>query len=143
MNAYLELKSRQQAEFNAFPMKFAFNNKQFEQAMRELGLEPTDTDKVYRTPHGGFIRKTDAQAFSDLRERLDREMKEAIAADPTGEGFIYQMFKYELDNHEYSYTGTVEETLEALGMTLEDVNADQRLIHGLLLATGRRKKAKK
>lgn len=142
MNAYAELINRQQAEFDAFPMKYAFNQKQFERGMKELGLEPTDTDKIYKSPGGGFYRKTDAPALREMLDRFDREMQEAIAADPTGEGFIYEMFRYELDNHEYNYTQDVTETIECLGFTWEEINADERLLNGLLLATGKKKKVK-
>lgn len=61
-------------------------------------------------------------------------MEEAIAGDKTGEGFIYQMFLYELNNHEYGYTGDTEEALDALGYTAEEVVADDRLNRGITLA---------
>lgn len=47
------------------------------------------------------------------------------------------MFLYELANHEYGYTGELEDTLDALGYTAEDINADKRLLHGLERATKR------
>lgn len=58
-------------------------------------------------------------------------MQDAIAADKTGNGFIYDMFLYELANHEYCITYDYEETFDALGLTEKQVNADKRLIHGL------------
>ena len=66
--------------------------------------------------------------------RHHRELQAAIDADPTGEGFIKDMFLYELENHEYSYTGTVEDALDSLGLSFEDVAADPRLALGLSLA---------
>lgn len=44
------------------------------------------------------------------------------------------MFLYELENHEYSYTGTAEDALDSLGLSFEDVAADPRLALGLSLA---------
>lgn len=44
------------------------------------------------------------------------------------------MFLYELENHEYSYTGTVEDALDSLGLSFEDVVANPRLARGLDLA---------
>ena len=44
------------------------------------------------------------------------------------------MFLYELENHEYSYTGTVEDALDSLGLSFEDVASDPRLARGLDLA---------
>ena len=49
MESYREMKERQQKEFNAFPLAFAFNEDQFEQGMNRLGLDVSETDKVYGT----------------------------------------------------------------------------------------------
>lgn len=123
MNSYLQMKQRHQQEFNDFPIKFAFSQAQLEQGLIELGLQSTDTDKVVATPGGGFIRETDQQAFLDLFARQDRERSEAIAADTDGTGFAYEMFRYELANHEYAYTMDPTDTLEALGFELDEVAA--------------------
>ena len=50
MNRYADLKQRQQEEFGAFPMQFAFSDRQFAEAMAALGLEPTDMDKICKAP---------------------------------------------------------------------------------------------
>ena len=60
-----------------------------------------------------------------------KEREAAIAEDKTGEGFIYEMFLYELDNHEYGYTMDTEETLDTLGYTADEVLADPRLKRGI------------
>ena len=39
MNAYAKLKARQQQEFNALPLGFAFSNQQFKEMMQTWGLE--------------------------------------------------------------------------------------------------------
>lgn len=136
MNKYQELREKQQAEVEAFPMFFAFNQKQFEEGMKSLGLKPTDTKKIYKLGHtGGFYRKSDAPAFHDMFQRHSKEMEDAIAADPTGDGFIFDMFDYELANHEYNYTHDPEPTLDALGLTMEQIKADDRLLHGWKKAT--------
>lgn len=87
MNRYADLKHRQQQEFDAFPMQFAFNDRQFAEGMVALGLGPTDTDEVYTAPGGGFYRKEDGPRLKEMMERFDQELKSAIAADETGEGF--------------------------------------------------------
>lgn len=131
MNKYTELKQKHQQEVNAFPMKFAFSKEQFEKGMAELGLTTDQTDKIYSFPGtGGFYRRTDAEALYEMLERHERERQEAIASDPTGDGYIYDMFLYELRNHEYGYTGDAEDTLEALGLTFEEIEADERLKRG-------------
>ena len=131
MNRYADLKRRQQQEFDAFPMQFAFSNRQFAEAMSALGLKPTDTDKVYRAPGGGIYRQEDSPRLKAMMDRFDRELQEAIAGDETGDGFIYEMFLYELDNHEYSYTMDTEDTLDALGYTADEVLGDPRLKRGI------------
>ena len=132
MNRYAELRHRQQEEFNALPLGFAFSQKQFNEMMEGWGLDPEkDRDKILRIPGGGYVQKKDADLLHKTRERHDAEMAAAIAEDTTGEGFIYQMFLYELDNHEYGYTRDTEDTLDALGYTAEQVLNDLRLKRGI------------
>ena len=40
MNQYQEMRDRQQQEFNALPLGFAFGQKQFNEMMRGWGLHP-------------------------------------------------------------------------------------------------------
>ena len=129
------MRDRQQKEVNTLPIRFAFNQEQFREIMKEWGLRPKmDLDKIARIPWGGFIQKKDAPLMHETFARHRRELQAAIDADPTGEGFIKDMFLYELENHEYSYTGTSEDALEALGLSYEDVAANPKLVHGLELA---------
>ena len=129
---YSELKERQQQEINAFPFIWAFNESQLADGMRRLGLDPEkDKDKRCSIGGGGIIRKIDADAMRAMFDRHRRELQEAIAADKTGDGFIYDMFYTELANHEYSYTMDLGEGIAACGLTVEQINADPALIHGL------------
>ena len=130
-NSYQELKALHQEEVNNFPMEFAFSDKQFNEGIVKLGLTPSDTDQVYFIGGCGFIKKTDAQEFHNMGSRHAEEMRQAIEADITGNNFIYDMFNYELANHEYGYTGSVSQTLDALSMTYEEIEADQRLLIAL------------
>lgn len=132
MNEYAELRQRQQAEFNALPLGFAFSRKQFDEMMGGWGLDTEkDLDKILRVPGGGYVQKKDADLLHQTTERHDKEIEAAIAEDKTGEGFIYEMFLYELDNHEYGYTRDTEDTLDALGYTAEEVLGDPRLKRGI------------
>lgn len=131
MNAYKAMRDRHGKEVNDFPMFFAFSNEQFDEGMKKFGLEPDQKDQICSIPGGGFIKKSDRQALIDMFDRQRDEKKALIEADQTGEGFIYDMFDYELANHEYGYTRDIEDALGALGLTVEEVNADQRLLHGL------------
>lgn len=131
MTKYQEIKAKHEKEVEAFPFMWAFDEKQFNAGMKELGLEPTDTDKIFSIGAGGYIRKTDAPAMKEMFLRHKAEQSAAIAADTDGTGFVYDMFLYELDNHEYGYTGDATETLEALGLTWQEVKADKRLSDAL------------
>ena len=142
MNAYKELRDRQQKEANAFPFGFAFGNDQFVEMMKKWKLchgrdgKPTKNDisKIYSIGYGGFVQKKDAPAFHEMMTRHTKEMDDAIAADPDGTGFIRQMFEYEMFNHEYGLTYDIEDTLDALGLTAEQVKSDERLLNGYKLA---------
>ena len=132
MNKYMELKERQQQEVNALPLGFAFSEKQFNEMMVGWGLDPEkDLDKIVSIGYGGFIQKKDRSLMHETFDRHKREMKEAIAADPTGEGFIFDMFLRELENHEYGYTGDMTDALEALGFTAQEVVDDPRHNRGI------------
>lgn len=131
MNSYEELKNRHHKEFNEFPLGAAFSNEQFERVMRGWGFTPNDTDKIISIGGGCFIRKSDREKFLEICERFKREEQEAIDADETGEGYIYEMFKCELADHEYGYTYELYETLEELGYTIQQIRADKRLKKGL------------
>lgn len=134
-NAYATLKAEHQKRVNALPIKFAFSNAQFGKAMQELGLSPADTDKVYKLGStGGFYRREDSALIFGTFAQNEKEMQEAIAADPDGSGFVKDMFLYELDNHEFGYTGDLEDTLDALGYTEDEVENNPALRRGLHIA---------
>ena len=129
VNMYRQMKEHQQEEVNTFPMFFAFSNEQFERGMERLGLNVGDTHLVYRIGGGGIIRRSDAEAFSAMFDRHEAERRTAIDADTTGKGYVYDMFCYELANHEYGYTGDAEPALDALGLSFSDVGENPKLLH--------------
>ena len=142
MNAYAALREKHQNEVNAFPLFFAFSNKQFEEGMTRFGLSPDETDKIYRlSGTGGYYLRTDADRLHEMFDRHERERQEALADDPKGEGYIYQMFLFELQNHEYGYTWELDDTLDALGLTMEDVENSKALSSGHKKAIAYIKKA--
>lgn len=134
INKYEELINRQQSEYNKFPIKFAFSDDQFKQSMNELGLKENDTDKIIGTGGGGFIKKEDKEAYSEMINRFNKEFEKSISADTTGRGFIKDMFSYELANHEYCYTHDLTDTLDSLGLDIEKINNSYSLRKGLKLA---------
>ena len=134
MESYEAMQKRHQQEVNAFPMKWAFNNRQLEQGMRELGLNPSQTNEIVGIGGGGFIRRSDRQAFIDMFKRQNAEQKAALAAQKTGDEYAYQMFLHELGNHEYVITGDLSDTLDACGLSAEQINNDPKLRKALARA---------
>jgi hypothetical protein len=134
MSAYTELKAKQQKEINEFPISFAFNNEQFARGMKKLGLEKEDTDEVVSVGAGGFIRKSNKEVLLNLMCKHTLEFEQEIKKDKDGTGFIFDMFLYELENHEYCCTHDIEPTLDALGLTMEEVNQSTALKAGLKAA---------
>lgn len=129
------MKERQQKRINALPLKFAFGQKQFREMMESWGLTEDDTDKIYKLGGtGGFYLRTDFKLIFDTFEENEIEMQAAIRNDLDGSGFIKDMFRYELANHEYCITYDLEPTLDALGLSIDDVNASPAMLNGLSLA---------
>lgn len=121
MNKYIEWKKEYQKRIDAFPMKFAFTQESLERGMKELGLEPHETNKICSIGGGGFIRVTDVDAFKQLFNGRANELRERMKDDD----FMYEALVYELANHEYGYTGDSDEALYSLGLLPEQVWSDE------------------
>lgn len=133
METYKEMKERHQAEVNALPLAFAFSERQYNEKLAEWNITPEEAKAgaIVGIGNGGFIRSSDRELVKGTFKRIREEKAAAMAEDLTGDGFIYEMFLTELNNHEYSYTGDISETLEALGITAEEVNSNKALQNGL------------
>ena len=116
---YSEFREERRTRLDAFPMGWAFSNEQFEQMIEKLG-----TTDLLRIGAGGFIRKSDRQAFLDMNKKLDDEEKEYMA-DPEQ---FRQAVRSELANHEWQIAGDDETVLEALGLTYETMTSEQTII---------------
>lgn len=106
---------------NAF---FAFSKKQFSEGLQKLKCQETD---LFSIGGGGYILKASAAEYERLAQSIEQEREQAIADPETGATFAFEMFSYELQNHEYCYTGDVSETLDALGYTVEEIRNNQTL----------------
>jgi len=134
MNEYSAMKKRHQEEMYAFPLDFAFGSKQFKEMMNRWGLnadKKKDLEQIVSLLAGAYIHKKDVSAFLEMCRRQRKEREAAIAADQTGDGFIYQMFLAALEDHEYSYTRDTVDALTELGYTAQEILADPRLMHGI------------
>lgn len=127
-NDYLALKLRHEWDINHFPFFFAFDKQQFEEAIKKAGIQKDE--KIISFSAGIYLRENEKDNYHRMIERHRQERKAAIESDTTGNGYIYQMFKYELANHEYGYTGDTSDTLQALGLTEEEIIKNKALMHG-------------
>lgn len=134
---YTQLNKKHQDEVNAFPYGFAFNKEQLIKMKEDLPL--SKGEKYIDLGMGSFVRESDYPALDKMMGRHKDEFDSAIANDTTGDGFIFQMFNYELANHEFGYTGDIEPTLDALGLTEKEILASTALSNGLRKASRKQK----
>ena len=121
MSKYSTFKKSKQQKVDEFPMMFAFSQEQLEEGKARLGV--TDNKELLSIGAGGFIRKSDREEFDNLFIQLDKELAENLNDDE----FLYEAFLYELANHEYCYSWDLTDSLDVLGLTVEQVKADDRM----------------
>lgn len=96
---YTEMQNRFSAEINALPLKFAFNDKQFDAMCESFGFAPEDAPLKLYSGYGGFYRREDSDlirgTFTRHYDELHAAMKDTV--------FATDAFVYELCNHEYAY----------------------------------------
>jgi len=131
MNSYEVLKEKISKKYNDFPFIVAFTNADLHEKLEKRKLTIPD---IVQVMPGTFIAKSDSGKLKELIKWADNARQEAINNDSDGSGYIKEMFEYELWNHEYGYTYDLDDTLNALGLTLEKVKADKKLDNGLQLA---------
>lgn len=136
MMTYEEMKNKHQEEYDTFAKDkifyiFTSSKEEFEKKLKENGLNGEDICSI---GYGGFIKKKDKEELKNLTQRHRKEKQEAIEQDKDGSGFIKSMFLLELYNHEFAYTYDVEDTLNDLGYTMEQINSNPALKNGLDLA---------
>jgi hypothetical protein len=119
MESYMKRKKRKEREFEKIPLGFAFGKEQFQKMLIKMGLtEENCAANLYSIGSGGYIKKSDnhlLRAFADKNIKEEEELKK-------NEEYMYQAFSYELANHEYCVTYEVEETLDSMDLTEDEVN---------------------
>ena len=97
LQEYLEMRERHQRDVNNFPIAFAFNEKQLNEALEKLSVKSIDECCTVHNC-GDIIRKRDFKAYKDMSMNHVKELNEAMK-DPE---FAKSAFRYEMDNHEYA-----------------------------------------
>ena len=113
---YVQLRDRQMDELNNFPIAYAFDEKQLEEALQKLGATKEECITIFG--HGDIVKKENAPKFIDMLKRHTDEVKEALK----DKEFALAAFLYEMDNHEYviNYDGDGD-ILGCFGMEKEDL----------------------
>lgn len=116
--AYLDLKKRQQKELEDFPIAYAFNDKQLEEALKKLGAKKEECVTVFG--HGDIVKREDAKKLIIMLNDHTKEMQQRIKNDPD---FAEAAFLYEMDNHEYAINWTGDQdVLDCFSLTFEKIN---------------------
>ena len=127
MSKYLELKNNNQKQFDEFAKKyiywiFAFSSKEFDDKLKEHNLTKNDITSIGA---GGFIKKENKDLYLNEMNRLNNyDPFKQIKHDDVE---VKKAFIYELANHEYCITYNLDDTLDALNITLEEIKKDNRL----------------
>ena len=127
MNSYTRLKRTHEHRLNEYLSKYAFFAFSEEQTMEGLKKLNATTEDIIPLGGGGFILRDRARGFRDILRENDAEMKAALSDPEHRSKFAYDMFYAELVNYEYGYTGDEEESLNALGLTREEVEQSEVL----------------
>lgn len=69
-----------------------------------------------------------------MLNRHREEHLKAIDKDKTGDGYIYDMFIYELQKHKYKYTSRVDDTLDTLDISRETLQQNAAMSRSLAKA---------
>lgn len=129
---YLDLREKHREELNAFPIAYAFNDKQLKEALEKLGATKEECVTVFG--HGDIVKKTDVKRFVAMLKRHTNEVKDRLKTDPD---FAMAAFLYEMDNHEYAINWSGDE--DVLSCFAIDWNDIEEWGLQLVWATARRK----
>lgn len=114
---YYELKDKQQKEINELPIKFAFSDEQFKEVINYFNVKEEEIkEKLVSVPGGGFMLKTDLPKLKETFINHAKEINQAMTED----SFLIDAINYELANHEYCITGDITDTVEVLGLDMND-----------------------
>ena len=131
--AYLDLQEKHRKELNEFPIAYAFNDKQLQEALEKLGAKSVE-ECVTVIGHGDIVKKENAKPFLDMLKRHSKEIQDLLLSDMD---IAEAAFLYEMDNHEYAINwdgdydvlncfGFDEEELVAFGLEIPYLRARKK-----------------
>ena len=114
---YLDLQKKHQDELSAFPIAYAFNGQQLQEALEKLGATKRE---VTTLGYGTVLKKKDVPAFEALMKNHKHELYEAMK----DEEFAKAAFRYEMDNHEYAINWSADDDVLDC-FNLDDVKLEE------------------
>jgi hypothetical protein len=122
---YLDFKKKQQKEFEDFPIAYAFNDKQLEEALVKLGATKEECVSVFG--HGDIVKRENAKPLITMLDNQTKELHKKLREDVE---FAKAAFLYEMDNHEYAINWSADEDV----LECFSINWDFIRKHGLQMA---------
>lgn len=114
---YTDLIEKQRQELSDFPIAYAFDEKQLEEALKKLGAKKDECVTVF--DHGDIVKKVDAKRLVDMLKRHTAEIKDKLIED---KDFAEAAFLYEMDNHEYAINWSGDaDVLSCFGLDKKDL----------------------
>lgn len=125
METYSEMKERFDKEINDLPIYYAFGQEQMNQLISKLGFNSEEElfkNAIYINGGGVVLNENIGEVLKTF-ENHRKELKHSLSNDD----FFVDAIKTEMINHEYSYTGELEDTLLSVGLTMDDYLNDNRI----------------
>ena len=103
-----EEQSKQTILFNSCGLFWAFSNEQFQENKTPL----QEGEKYVSIGAGGYLPKSKVEIFSAGMKEISKWYKSETQKN---KAVKVELIRYELSNHEAYYTGSIKDTLNALG----------------------------
>ena len=110
---YREMRDKCQELIDGTPIRFAFNQKQFDAVLEEFQCTKEELTSV---PGGGLMRIVDFHLLGESFKSADKLLVDFMSTD---EGLL-EALEYEFANHEFCITHDASEALGALGLSCDD-----------------------
>lgn len=110
---YTEFRKKESELYAKLPIKYAFGKEQFQQMLREFGLDVDDENSLSQLAHiysGAYCLKKDKQQVFDYFEEAAKRKEEFLK----DEAQLKDALIYEFGNHECGYTYNFMEGVSAL-----------------------------
>ena len=104
---------------------WAFNETQLNEKLKKLGITKEQLQKDYIPFFGGVIKKDKVREYRKMSNKATSDLIEALKANFN---LAKDAFNYEFNNHECFYTGRFSEALNAIGLTIKEVNENETLL---------------